>query len=101
MSTPTDDAYRRAAHVCLVIAATDGWPPPRTSEDAALRTAALTDRQIRAAVDAVWPLAVAEGRRLAAEAIRAKNARLEAAWPNGSAATAYDDAARIAASDQT
>jgi hypothetical protein len=61
MSDPTPEAYE---------AATWAESVRKYGGDAGLFRAAVAER-MRPAVDAVWPLAVAEGRRLAAAAIRA------------------------------
>jgi hypothetical protein len=62
MSEPTKAAYEAAAQT----AASLGWAGSKPE------TWTVDEVAVRAIVDAVWPLAVAEGRRQAAEAIRAQ-----------------------------
>jgi hypothetical protein len=78
----TDEAYEAAA---VAFRLGDPLAPPWSGT--------ALERRIRLAVDAVWDLAVAKGRRQAAEAIR------RSAAPLGMVATTTELAARIAAGE--
>lgn len=108
MSSPTEAAYAAAALAYDEAVNEALGNPPGSVFGAAGRQLWIDHPAFRAAVDAVWPLAVAEGRRLAAEAIRAWAATRPdchgACLHEGCDCFAMDiaeDAARIAAGEQT